>query len=120
MHRALPLSVAEARARASRKSWGPSDDVARADAIAAAVIAQRFPACNGACEAGRSHCQCPTQGASACSEFLEDDRRDDPTGLDVALCVVGFITSCAFTAWLYQVFGEQLKPYIAAVMGWVF
>lgn len=63
-HRALPLDVAERLAREKRVAW--------ADTQTAATLANRFPHCSGACEQGRSLCNCPTAGASAVSG-IEDE-----------------------------------------------
>ena len=90
-HRALPLDLVEARKQA--------DLVAQADQRAAATIQKRFPNCNGSCEAGRSQCNCPTAGASACSDLLADPPKRTPPPvpwreLAGGLLVLLFAVSC--------------------------
>lgn len=46
-----------------------------ADYLYHATMLQRFPLCDGACEAGRSSCQCSTHApAEACTDVGTDDQ----------------------------------------------
>ena len=78
-HRALPLSVVEAKSQAARKPWPAS-------------------ACTNGCHT--SVCDCgPREGASASSEFLADPPRRQPPSvpwreLGAGLLVLLFAISC--------------------------
>lgn len=58
IHRALPLTVVEARQRAARVAWP-----------------NVCPTCN---TGTHGECDCPTEAASACSQFLADPPRPQP------------------------------------------
>ena len=89
-HRALPLSIVEARNREQRTAW---------------------TGCTQTCRQGRD-CTCAPASAPAEMAVYDpssDDRKPPMTGADAVALVVGVILSACFSAWVLCNFAEHLK-----------
>lgn len=95
-HRALPLSLVEAQARASRVAWPMT--------------------CN-ACNTGTpSDCDCMPVVIDRLPEDYDEPPREEMDGWAVSLLTVGVIVSAAFSAWFICSFGAQIEPVLVALL----
>ena len=71
-----------------------------AELTCTATLRARFPACDGACEAGRSHCGCPLghPAAEACTDSGADPADDDAAAPLHGLATLADRWPRAFTA----------------------
>lgn len=108
-HRAEPLDLVEARAMAARVAWPTYCDGFYTGTTPDLIC----PVCNTGTV---DYCDCaPLVVQDRLPEDFDNDR-EAMSGGAVAVLIVLFITSCAFAAWAYCVFGAQLKPLLVAAL----
>lgn len=94
-----------ARVLAARKGHATR----RADLRAAQDLRERFPQCDGACEAGRGTCSCRPAEMAVYSPENDDAKRERMTATDSWVLLAAYVLSASFVAWALSVLAAFFK-----------